>query len=340
MKKIKWIVGFLVIIGGIAAWFLFAPATTFSEKNVYLYVRTGENVQQALQKQIEEKRPIKTIWLFNSVAGKLNVWSRIKPGRFEIKKGSSISDVVRMLRNNTQSPVRLTINTLRLNEDLAKLIGKNFAGDSASAAAFLLNNDSLIAFGADTNTLKTFIIPNTYFFNWNAGAQTIMKKLKEESERFWQKNNRIEKAAAAGLTPQQVYIIASITEQETNIQEDKGKIASVYINRLNKGMLLGADPTVKYAMKDFGLKRILYGHLKTESPYNTYKYKGLPPGPICTPSISTIDAVLDAPKTDYLFFVAESSLNGYSHFSNSYEEHEKYAKAYQQALNEMMKNKK
>ncbi|MGN6619393.1 MAG: endolytic transglycosylase MltG, partial [Ilyomonas sp.] len=153
---------------------------------------------------------------------------------------------------------------------------------------------------------------------------------------FWEKNNRLEKAKALGFTPQQVYTLASIVEEETNKDDEKGDIASVYINRYNKGMPLGADPTIKFALKDFALKRILYGHLNVNSPYNTYRNKGLPPGPICTPQKVTIDAVLDAPKTNYLFFVARSDFSGYHHFSDNYAEHQQYARLYQKALDEWM----
>ena len=143
-----------------------------------------------------------------------------------------------------------------------------------------------------------------------------------------------------GFKPREIYAIASIVEEETNMLADKGKIASVYINRFHKGMNLGADPTVKFALKDFTLKRILFQHLTVSSPYNTYKNKGLPPGPICTPSIETLDAVLNAPTTDYLYFVAKPDFSGYSNFSSNFSEHSKYAKQYQQALNEYLLRKK
>jgi UPF0755 protein len=149
----------------------------------------------------------------------------------------------------------------------------------------------------------------------------------------------MQKAEQMSFTPKQVYIIASIVEEETNKNDEKGKVASVYINRYHKGMPLGADPTVKFALKDFGLKRIYYKHLSVESPYNTYKHPGLPPGPICTPSPKTIDAVLNAPKTDYLFFVARSDFSGYHTFSQNFAEHKKNAQEYQKALNELILRK-
>jgi UPF0755 protein len=180
----------------------------------------------------------------------------------------------------------------------------------------------------------TLIIPDTYFLNWNSSPKKILSRLKDEQQKFWNKNDREQKAALLNLTQNQVYILASIVEEETNKNDEKGNIASVYINRLNKGMPLAADPTIKFALKDFALKRIYYGQLMMASPYNTYRNKGLPPGPICTPSAYTIDAVLNAPRTDYLFFVARSDFSGYHQFTSNFAEHDKYAKLYQQALNE------
>ena len=147
------------------------------------------------------------------------------------------------------------------------------------------------------------------------------------------------KAKALNLTPEQVYTMASIVEEETNAAEDKGKIASVYMNRMETGMKLQADPTVKFAMKDFDLKRIMQKHLTYPSPFNTYQNPGLPPGPICTPSIKTIDAVLNAPQTNYIYFVAKPDFNGYSNFASSYDEHMVFAKAYQQALDSLIRAK-
>ncbi len=239
--------------------------------------------------------------------------------------------------SNRQS--RLVINKLRTANDFAKLIGKNFSTDSVHACNYFTSNDSLQQLGVDTNTLMTLVIPDTYIMYWNTSLTNIMKRLQDERDKFWEEKNRLQKADSAGLTPKQVVTIASIVEEETNKNDEKGNVASVYINRYRKGMPLGADPTIKFALKDFGLRRILYGHLMVESPYNTYRNKGLPPGPICTPSEKSIDAVLNAPSTDYLFFVAKSDFSGYHHFSNTYAEHMQYARLYQKALNERVKNR-
>ncbi len=338
-RKLLIIVSLLLFPAIIFAWLLFGSATTFSSASKYIYVRGGQSASQQVISQFNTGNLIRTSSLFNITASQLKVWQRVKPGRFEIKKGESIFDIVRMFRNNQQSPVKLVINKLRIKEDIAKAIGKNFSTDSLTALLFLNNSDSLIKIGTDTNSLLTTIIPNTYFFNWNTSTKNILLRLKNEEDKFWNENNRIQKAQALGFTPKQVYILASIVEEETNKNGEKGNVASVYINRLNKGMPLAADPSIKFALKDFTLKRVLYNHLTVASPYNTYKNKGLPPGPICTPSIKTIDAVLNAPATDYLFFVAKSDFSGYHHFSNNYAEHQQYAKAYQTALNELIAKK-
>lgn len=327
----------LIIVALLAsAWIVFGPATKFSGDSKYLYVRDDAPAQEQVMRQLDTGNIIRSTAIFNLIAKQAKSWQRITPGRFEIKKGESLFSIARMLRNNHQSPVRMVINKLRIAEDLARIIGKNFSTDSIMTLEFLRNNDSLASLGVDTNTLMTLVIPDTYFLNWNASPKKILLRLKDEQDKFWSKNGRLQKAEAMGFSKKQVYTLASIVEEETNKNDEKGNIASVYINRLNKPMKLAADPTVKFALKNFALKRIYYGQLLTPSPYNTYVNYGLPPGPICTPQPVTIDAVLDAPKTDYLFFVAKSDFSGYHQFTSNFAEHDKYAKLYQQALNEEM----
>ena len=336
MKKILVISALVIIfVGLVAAWLVFGPATKFSGNARYLYVREGTDAQQQVLHQLDTGNIVRTVFILKTLSGPAKAWGRLTPGRFEIKKGESIYDVLRTLRNNHQSPVRLVINKLRIREDLAKIISKNFSTDSIQAINFLSSNDSLTQLGVDTNTLMTLIIPDTYFLNWNTSVIKILSRLKEEEDKFWSKNDRVKKAEALNLTTGQVYTLASIVEEETNKNDEKGNVASVYLNRLNVGMPLAADPTIKFALKNFALKRIYFNYLKTPSPYNTYMYKGLPPGPICTPQAVTIDAVLNAPKTDYLFFVAKSDFSGYHQFTSNFAEHDKYAKIYQQALNEL-----
>lgn len=320
----------IILMAAFGAWKIFGPNVSVPEGK-YFYIRTGEGYA-AVKKDISEKKITGDYW-FDFIAKRLKYDKKVKPGRYEIKKGMSVFELVRMLRNGQQSPVNFVIIKFRSKEDLAKKTGQLFECDSLQMINYLNNNDSLSKLGLDTSTVMTAVLPNTYTYFWNSTAEKIFHKLYNESEKFWT-DERKQKAAAHGLTPKEVSILASIIEEETNKKSDKGNIASVYLNRIEKGMPLQGDPTVKFAMKDFELRRIYHKHLTYSSPYNTYINRGLPPGPICTPSVETIDEVLNSPKTNYLYFVASSSFDGSHVFTSTYEEHLKKAKEYQKALNE------
>lgn len=326
----------IVLVGGYAAWQVFGP-TVHAPADKYFYIKTGSSYGEVIS-SLKEEKIIGSSFFFDKLSKQAGYDKKVKAGRYEIKNGSSLYNLIRMLKSGNQAPVRLVINKLRTKEDLAKKIGTQFECGEAAALTFLYSNDSLHKYGLDTNTAMTAVIPDTYLLNWNTGFSRLFGRLKSEEEKFWNQERKA-KAAEKNMSPEEVYTMASIVEEETNKLKDKGLIASVYINRINKGMKLEADPTVKYAMRDFGLKRILYGHLKYPSPFNTYQNKGLPPGPICTASAETLDAVLDAPATDYIFFVAKPGLDGYSNFAASYEEHLKFAKEYQVWLDDFLKKK-
>lgn len=336
--KIRKIILFIILIVVLAAvyiaWQIFGPVVQ-NPYNKYLYIRTGSIYKDVKDSLLKNKMIENTFW-FDHVANYAGYPEKVKAGKYKVVNGMSLYRLVKMLRSGRQAPVNLVITKLRTKDDLARKIGDDFEIDSTTAMAFLNNEDSLKRFDVDTNTVLTDVIPNTYTYTWNTTMPRIFNKLYAEKNKFWN-DGRKQKAERLGLTPQQVYTLASIVEEETNKDEDKGKIASVYINRLKKGMKLAADPTVKYALRDFGLKRIYHKHLEFPSPYNTYLNTGLPPGPICTPSIKTIDAVLNSPATDYLFFVARSDFSGYSDFASNYRQHEAYARAYQKALDSLIK---
>lgn len=338
MKKTIGILFLIALaIGGYAAWNIFGPNVS-APADKYFYIKTGETYDEVIA-SLKEQKIVKGGFFFDRLVTQAKYKSNVKPGRYEIKDNSSIYALIKMLKAGKQSPVRLVINKIRLKEDLAGKIGKSFEIDSLEVINFLSNKDSIAVYNLNDNTLMSAIIPNTYELNWNISLKKIFSRLKSEEEKFWN-TDRVQKAKAKNLSPLQVYIIASIVEEETNKAEDKPLVASVYKNRLLKGEKLQADPTVKFAMKDFLLKRILFSHLKYESPYNTYAHAGLPPGPICTPSIKTIDAVLDAPETNYMFFVAKPDFKGYSNFAVTYPEHQAFAKAYQNALDSLIRSKK
>lgn len=318
----------------------FFPNTAFDEKSKYLYIHTGQTSKEYVMKTLDEENFIKNPASFNMIATQMDVWQALRAGRYEIKKGTSLFQLARMLRNGRQSPVNLVITKIRTKENLASLIGKKFEVDSASVMNFINNPDTLRRYELDTNTVMTTVFPNTYTYLWTTPVPGIFRKLFAEYKKVWTEERK-RKADSIGLTQTNAYILASIIEEETNNNEEKGLIASVYMNRMAKNMNLGADPTVKFALRNFALKRIYEKHLAVESPYNTYRKKGLPPGPICTPSVQTLDQVLNAPKTDYLFFVAKKDFTEGHVFTSNYQEHLKYAREYQQALNtqEQLKQK-
>ena len=320
-----------VVIIAIAGRFFFSN-TPFSEKSKFLYIHTGHVSKNDVMKTIRKENLVSNPGSFDMIATQMDVWQSLHAGRYEVEKGTSLFELARMLRNGRQSPVNLVITKIRTKENFASLIGKKFETDSAEVMAFLNNKDILKKYQLDSNTVMTTVFPNTYTYLWTTSTSGIFKKLIAEYKKVWN-DERKKKADSLGLTPTSAYILASIIEEETNNDNEKGLIASVYLNRMAKNMNLGADPTVKFALRNFALKRIYEKHLAVESPYNTYRVKGLPPGPIYTPSINTLDQVLNAPKTDYLFFVAKKDFTEGHVFTSNYQEHLKYAREYQQALN-------
>jgi UPF0755 protein len=338
MKKIILVLIVIAIIfGSFLAWNVFGSNVS-APADKYFYIKTGTTYEDVVS-SLKEKGIVKGGFFFEKLMAQAKYKNNVKPGKYEIKDNMSTYSLIKMLKSGNQSPVKLVINKLRLPQDLAGKIAKNFEIDSLEVINFLHNKDSIAQYKLDSNTLMTAIIPNTYELNWNSSLKKIFTKLNTEKEKFWTEQ-RLQKAKAKNLTALQVYTMASIVEEETNKAEDKPLVASVYINRIATGQKLQADPTVKFAMKDFGLKRILLKHLTFQSPYNTYVVTGLPPGPICTPSTKTIDAVLDAPKTNYMFFVAKPDFKGYSNFAVTYAEHQVFAKQYQNALDELIRSKK
>jgi UPF0755 protein len=312
-------------------------STHFNQEQVYFEYK-NEGLSQ-LADSLVAKKIIYEKTSFLLLAKALKVEDKIKAGRFLVKKKTSLLDLLRMLRNNRQATVKLVLNKVRTKGELAKLIAKAFDRDSAAVMTFLSSNDSLQAFNTDTTQLFALLIPNTYEYYWSSSMTQILSKLQKAQIYFWSQNNRIKKAATKGMRQNEIYTLASIVEEETNFDSDKSLIASVYQNRLEKQMPLQACPTIKYAMQDFTITRIYEKYLSNASPYNTYRIKGLPPGPICTPAAKTIDLVLDAPKTDYIYFVAKADFSGYHHFSNNYAEHDRYAKEYQKKLDEYQAKK-
>lgn len=333
-KRTNWFkvffIGFILLVL-IVALKVFGPATGNLSNGEYFYLHTGWNYDKTVS-ELKEEHFLSSTLTFNILAKMINLPEHIHPGKYRIKDGMSCFEIVRMLRSGKQIPVKLVINKLRTIKDLVTLMSQNLEADSASLWEQFHDATYLEAFGLDTNILMCAILPDTYEFYWNTNADKAFRKIEKNYRRYWNDQRKL-KAKQLGYSEKRVIIIASIVDEETNRNEDKPNIASVYLNRLNKGMKLQADPTVKFAIGDFMIKRITGEMLSFQSPYNTYLNEGMPPGPICTPSPSSIEAVLEAPKTTYLYFCAKDDLSGYSVFATTYEEHQKNAKKYQQALN-------
>jgi len=331
MKKIITVILiFFLLAITFTGWKLFGPTLSNSPGD-FFYIKTGETFQGVKDSLIARKY-ISGDWWFSKASRIVGFdATRVKAGKYRIKKGMSLFNLVRMLNNGQQTPVNLVITKLRTKEDFSKKAGNMFECDSSQIIGFLNNPDSLRQFGLDSNTVITAVIPDTYTYFWNTTPRKIFQKLYDHSQKFWTEERR-KKAADHSLSPAQAYTLASIIEEETNAKSDKPNIASVYLNRIEKGMPLQADPTIKFALRDFGIKRIYEKYFSIESPYNTYRNKGLPPGPICTPSPESIDEVLNSPKTDYLYFVADATHPGTHLFSTSYAEHLKNARQYHQFL--------
>ena len=330
----------LLILISYEAYIVFIKSTSFTEAQVSFHYDKNTMSINDLGDSLVAHHIIPEKISFTLLAPLFDIQNKTRSGSFLVKKKANLFSILRMLRNNQQPIVKFILNKVRTKGELAKLISTTFTTDSNDAALFLNSNDSLAPFNIDTAQLFTLFIPNTYEFYWNTSMSKLLKKMKEAQGKFWNANNRNNKATSTGLTQQQLYTLASIVEEETNNDSDKILIASVYQNRLKKSMPLQACPTIKYAMQDFTITRIYEKYLTNPSPYNTYQNIGLPPGPICTPSPNTIDLVLNAPKTDYLYFVAKADFSGYHHFSSTYEEHNRYAKEYQKKLDEYQAKKK
>ena len=255
----------------------------------------------------------------------------MKVGHYTVDRKSSSKYVARMLANGWQTPVNLTLSgTIRTPQVLARKIGNQMLADSAAVAEFALSADSLSRYGIPPSLLFTIVIPDTYQVTWTSSVREIFDRFKKEADAFWTEE-RVKLARDRGLDPVGVSTLASIVDGETQYGPEQPTVAGVYLNRLRLGMPLQADPTVAFCF-DYSLSRILTRHLEVDSPYNTYRYAGLPPGPISCPPKSCLEAVLHAQNHQYLYFCADPSFNGTHRFAATYTEHLNNARAFQRAL--------
>jgi UPF0755 protein len=329
-----WFTGILVLLiiaAGVFAYsIIFKPINI--EETIYIYIDQEKSYNDVVN-QLKEKEALPSEKTFHLLAERMSYPNSVKTGRYAIEDDMTMPDVIRLLRSGKQSPVRLTFNNLRTMENVAGRISEQLMLDSLTLL-IALNDTSLVKeLGFNEHTLISMFIPNTYEVYWDTSGDNLLKRLKKEYERFWNEDRR-KKAENLGLTPLQVSVLASVVEEEATYADEYPVVAGLYLNRLKKGMRLEADPTVKFAVGDFTLRRILFRHLEVESPYNTYKYTGLPPGPIRVASIRAIDGTLSPTEHGYLFMCAKDDLSGRHNFAVTHAEHARNARAYQRALNE------
>lgn len=294
-----------------------------------LYVRTGSEYR-ALEDSL--KSAIVHRLFFRLYARRIDLDQSFKPGHYVLKEGMNVIEVARMLKLGLQTPVRVTINNVRTPAQLAGKLARQIEADSAAIVSVLTDPAAAREAGFDSVTLFSMFIPDTYEFYWTVTPAQFVERMRREYDRFWTPE-RDAKLRRSGLSRLEAMTLASIVYEETRKSDEMPRIAGVYINRLRKGWPLQADPTVKYALQDFGLRRILHKHLKYPSPYNTYINKGLPPSPICMPGRNAIDAVLDFERHDYMFFCARPTFDGYHNFARTLGEHNANARAYSAELN-------
>lgn len=336
--KNKKLISLLVIFSvGIVLCILFIYKTIFAlnlktgGEKITLYIPEGSSYSQTMD-TIRAHFEIPDPRVFSWIAKKKNYPSLIKPGRYIIESDISYPGLINLLRSGRQAPVNVTFNNIRTLNELAGKIGKQIDADSVHLINFLSDPGNYSKDGFTRETVISVFIPNTYQLFWNTDAEGFYLRMLKEYNKFWNEERQA-KAESGNLSRIEVSVLASIVDEEAAMSDEKPRIAGVYMNRLRRGIPLQADPTVKFALNDFSITRVLKKHLDFNSPYNTYMHRGLPPGPIGCPSISGIEAVLNAEKHDYLYFAAKADFSRYHNFSRTLSEHNRYAAEYQRELN-------
>lgn len=339
LKKVLWAAAILgLLICGFIAYqiysAIFSPNTKFNNTEAYVYISsnaTFEEVKASLDPLLED------LSTFEAVAGRKGYISNIKGGKYVIQKSMNNNEIINSLRSRN-IPIKVSFNNQESLPALAGRISDQIEADSLSLLNAFNDPNFLQEAGFDDNSKLGMYLPNTYEFFWNTGAEGFRERMLKEYTKYWNED-RLEKAEQLKLSPSQVTALAAIVQKETVKTEERPRVAGVYLNRIRKGILLQADPTVIYAIKketgnyDTIIKRVLYRDLEMDSPYNTYKYKGIPPGPITMPDISSIEAVLNPEQHDYLYFVADVSNFGYHIFAKTLAQHNRNKVQYVKWLN-------
>lgn len=324
-----WVLKFIVLVGAIFLGVLWSASRPCTTTSVEIVIPTGSSYSAVLDTLAAHD--VERLGVVNLI-GKLKKLDRNpKSGHYILSEGSTPMEIVNKLRSGAQTPVKLTFNNTRTLADLAGRLASQIEADSMTLLNHFTSPQTAQKYGIKEEEVIGLFVPNTYEVWWNISPEALTDRMEREWRRFWN-DTRTAKLQRTGLSQMQVITLASIVYEETKIVEDMPTIAGVYINRLRRGMPLQACPTAKYAVGDFSLTRILHKHTQHPSPYNTYLHRGLTPGPICTPSIAAIDAVLNYTSHSYLYFCAREDFSGRHYFSKSLSEHNRYARRYTEAL--------
>jgi len=306
------------------------PNFLIGQSSKPLFIPAGTSFAK-LQDQLTQGNFISNPATFKWLARLLYYDKKILPGAYRLKPGMNNWQAIKLLRAGIQESVKIVLHAANTQEEIAEKLTQKIEMNAASFQQLLNDPQFIQPYGFTKDNILTMFIPNTYYVYWTISPQELFKRLYKEYQQFWNKE-RLTKAQQLGLSPQQVSILASIVEKETNQPTEAPIIAGVYINRLKKGMKLQSCPTILYIVNDPSIKRVLYSHQAIDSPYNTYRYKGLPPGPITIPSIATIDAVLHYQHHPYLYFVTKEDLSGFHYFAKTFQEHKINAQKYRKML--------
>lgn len=311
---------------------LYRPNVNAPNEGRLIYISTGSTKADVLEYIIKDS-VVKNSATFAHAVKRLEYGQKIYSGCYKITPNMGNKRLIHMLASGAQTPVNLNLHNARTRQRLAGAIARHIELDSTSLLQALTDEASANSFGFTSENFMAMFIPNTYELYWNVSIDDFLKRMYREWDNFWQSNDREQKLDRLRLSRIDAVILASIVAEETQKVDEMPTIAGVYVNRLRSQIALQADPTVRYAAGNFAIRRVLRSHTQVQSPYNTYRQQGLPPGPICTPPPAAIDAVLDYEEHSYMFFCAKADFSGYHTFSTTFAQHASHATAYQHALN-------
>lgn len=321
-----------LIVGGYTANALFGTFSSDEERVIFIF--PNESVD-SVRVKIESQSQGSRLAAFRLLANKKDYYNHVRPGRYDLGHGASTLDVFRNLRSGNETPVRITIPSLHNSKELSRLLGKKLMNDSTEFYTTLTDSAFLAKHGLKPETAVCLFLQNTYEVYWTVTGEKLVERMAKEYNNFWNKDRMAKlEGIEKGFTREQAITLASIVEGETANSSEKPRVAGLYINRLHKGIKLQADPTVKFAVGDFTIRRVLFRHLETDSPYNTYRVTGLPPGPISIPTPQTVDAVLNYEHNNYIYMCAKEDFSGTHNFAVNAKEHAENARRFQRALDE------